>query len=297
MKPLALVLLVLVGSMILTSISSQVYADPQLDSLLRIANQARDNIKIRLSQLATIPDEIAKLYREGSAETDALAQSITKEDVSSSRQHFLSAMKLFRDVSNKMHSLTPPDIPTPPPPDTTRYKKAIDRMEKDGEMVKALATKYNLNIDFTKFDNLIHTARQHLNAGNLEEVTKTHEIAKQFLIHTHNSIKDVVKQKPSDRDRSNTANEIPSTPQTSDEAISAKDSKLERIKTKIQTIKEQLNSLSEKVGENEVVAQLLKRAFSLVEKAKGELDKSPDKAMRTLNEIDKIIRMIQRIAQ
>jgi len=296
MKQLTLVLLVLVGSMILTSISSQVYADPQLDSLLRIANQARDNIKIRLSQLPTIPDEIAKLYKEGSAETNALAQSITKEDVSSSRQHFLSAMKLFRDVSNKMHSLTPPE-PTPPPPDTTRYKKAIDRMEKDGEMVKALATKYNLNIGFTEFDNLIQTARQHLNAGNLGEVTKTLEIAKQFLIHTHNSIKDVVKQKPSDRDRSNTANEIPSTPQTSDEAISAKDSKLERIKTKIQTIEEQLNSLSEKASENEVAAQWLKRAFSLVEKAKGELDKSPDKAMRTLNEIDKIIRMIQRIVQ
>ncbi len=294
MKPLAFVLLVLVGSMILTSISSQVYADPQLNSLLRIANQARDNIKIRLSQLPSIPDEIAKLYREGSAETDALAQSITKEDVSSSRQHFLSAMKLFRDVSNKMHSLTS-DIPTPPPPDTTRYKKAIDRMEKDGEMVKALATKYNLNIDFTKFDNLIQTARQHLNAGNLEEVTKTHEIAKQFLIHTHNSIKDVVKQKPSDRDRSNTANEIPSTPQTSDKAISAKDSKLERIKTKIQTIEEQLNSLSEKVGENEVAAQWLKRAFSLIEKAKEQLDKSPDNSMRTLSEVDKIIRMIQRI--
>lgn len=294
MKPLAFVLLVLVGSMILTSISSQVYADPQLNSLLRIANQARDNIKIRLSQLPSIPDEIAKLYREGSAETDALAQSITKEDVSSSRQHFLSAMKLFRDVSNKMHSLTP-DIPTPPPPDTTRYKKAIDRMEKDGEMVKALATKYNLNIDFTKFDNLIQTARQHLNAGNLEEVTKTHEIAKQFLIHTHNSIKDVVKQKPSDRDRSNTVNEIPSTPQTSDKAISAKDSKLERIKTKIQTIEEQLNSLSEKVGENEVAAQWLKRAFSLIEKAKDQLDKSPDNAMSTLSEVDKIIRMIQRI--
>jgi len=66
---------------------------------------------------------------------------------------------------------------------------------------------------------------------------------------------------------------------------------------KIQTTEEQLNSLSEKASENEVVAQWLKRAFSLVEKAKGELDKSPDKVMRTLNEIDKIIRMIQRIAQ
>ena len=67
MKSLAFVLLVLVVSMVFTNIPSTVFADLQLDSLLRIANQARDNIKIRLSQLTTVPSEIVKLYEQGSS--------------------------------------------------------------------------------------------------------------------------------------------------------------------------------------------------------------------------------------
>ena len=80
MKPLAFILFTLVGSMIL-AIPIQAYADAQLDSLLRIANQARDNIKIRLSQFETAPNEISKLYDQGSVETDELAKSVLNLDV------------------------------------------------------------------------------------------------------------------------------------------------------------------------------------------------------------------------
>jgi len=433
MKPLAFILLVLVGSMILTSIPTQIYADPQLDSLLRIANQARENIKIRLSQLATIPDEIAKLYEQGSAETDALAQSVVQGDISSSKQHFLSAMRLFKATSDKISSSTPAIVGEPlPPTDTSRLKNAIATIEKTAQRIKAVAIKNNVSIDFTEFDNLMHIARQNLEEGNTDEVAKTLAIAKQFLLDAHSSLSAAAKQKVSDRAKaftakqierldkliaqakelnssqdiidtleaakaklqatsdsaeikteikdintikeklneskakrvnviinqletklerlekdvqdddvrakiaqakdmltnlkqlvsdgkfdealhmiksieeilntihiqSNTTNETPNTSQPSDDATnSARDSTLERIKTKIQNLEEQLNSLSEKAGENNVANQWLKRAFSLIEKAKGELDKSPEKAMRTLNEVDKIIRMIQRIIQ
>jgi chromosome segregation ATPase len=74
------------------------------------------------------------------------------------------------------------------------------------------------------------------------------------------------------------------------------DSRLERIKTKIQAQEEQLNSLSESIGENDVAMQWISRAFSLIEKAKLQLDESPEKATSTLNEVDKIIRMVQRLA-
>ena len=286
MKPLALVLLVLVGSMILTSISSQVYADPQLDSLLRIANQARDNIKIRLSQLPTIPHEIAKLYKEGSAETNALAQSVAQGDVTSARQHFLAAMKVFREISSKISDTVTVD---PVRPDCIpRMKEAIDRIMMAGESLKALTTKNNVNIDFTEFDNLIYSAKQHLDAKNCAEVTKALELAKQFLLDAQKKILNNKGTRPKVA-QDELANMLPPPEDTT------RDSKLERIKMKIQTIEEQLNSLSEKVGENEVAAQWLKRAFSLIEKAKDQLDKSPDKAMRTLSEVDKIIRMIQRI--
>ena len=434
MKPLAFVLLVLVGSMVLTSIPSQIYADPQLDSLLRIANQARDNIKIRLSQLTTIPDEIATLYKQGSAETDALAQSVAQGDVSSSKQHFLSAMRIFKETSDKISSSSPAIVGEPlSPTDTSRLKNAITTLEKAAERIKAVAAKNNVSIDFTEFDNLMHIARQNLDRGNTEEVIRTLEIAKQFLLDAHSSLSAVAKQRTADRAKifaakqierldkliaqakelnasqdiidtleaakaklqatsdtaqikieikdintikekineskikrinviinqletkleslerdaqdddarakiaqakdmltnlkqlvsdgkfdealqmiksieeilnsitiqSNTVtNETPNAPQTSNDATnSARDSKIERVKIKIQSLEEQLNSLSDKASGNDIASQWIKRAFSLIEKAQDQLDKSPEKAMRTLNEVDKIVRMIQRITQ
>ncbi len=294
MKLLAFVLLVLVGSMILTSVPSQIYADPQLNSLLRIANQAQDNIKIRLSQLPSIPDEIAKLYGLGSVETDALAQSAAQDDISSSRQHFLSAMKIFRAISDMLNRSVP-EQPRPEPeqprPDLERPRKAIDRIENTGNKLKTVVAQKNLNVDFAEFDRLIQNARENLEAGNIDEVYKTLELAKQLMLEITKLLK-----KPA---QNLTTNEVPSAPQASGDATkdNARDSKIERIKIKIQNLEEQLNRLSDKASGDDIASQWIKRAFSLIEKAQEQLDKSPEKAMRTLNEVDKIVRMIQRIVQ
>src|SRR5689334_25359626 len=122
MKSLAFVLLVLVGSLILTNLPVPSFADPNLDTLLRIATQARDNINIQLSQLPTVPNEISQLYTQGSQETDALAQSVSQNDQSSSKQHFLSAMKIFKEVNDRISSLTPNTNEQTPQIDTLRLK-------------------------------------------------------------------------------------------------------------------------------------------------------------------------------
>lgn len=130
MKPLAFILFTLVGSMILT-VPMQAYADAQLDSLLRIANQARDNIKIRLSQFETVPNEISKLYEQGSTETDELAKSVLNTDVAAAKQHFLSAMKLFKKASDLISSSTPTIGESLSSTDTSRLKTIIIRIEND----------------------------------------------------------------------------------------------------------------------------------------------------------------------
>lgn len=440
MKPLAFVLLALVGSMIIIPI--QVYADLQLDSLLKIANQARDNIKIRLSQLTTVPDEITKLYEQGSAETDALAKSVSQADVAASKQHFLSAMKLFKEASDKMSSSTPTIVGEPlPVTDASRLKTAITRMEKSAEKLKTVATKNNIEIDFTEFDNLIQIAKQNLDAGNVDEVDKTLRIANQFILDAHNSISAAAKQRTLDRAKDFAAKQIESldklitqarelglsqeiidnlqiakeklqkisnakeivsetkgintikekfdaskinrinaiikqfeiklgnldkelqnddsrtkiqaakdmivelkqlvlddkleeasqkiktineiidsikisttttndasnsveTPDDTNKTIETEntdraakvDPKLERIKAKIQAQEEQLNALSETVRDNDVATKWIARALSLLENAKLQLDKSPERTINTLNEVDKIIRMVQRLA-
>ena len=432
MKSLAFILFALVGSMILI-IPMQAYADAQLDSLLRIANQARDNIKIRLSQLETVPNELSKLYEQGSSETDALAKSVLDGDITTSKQHFLSAMKLFKDTSDKISFSTPTAVEeTSTATDTSRLKTMIVKIEKDANRLKAVATKNNIEIDFTEFDNLIQIAKQNLDARNIDLVNKTLGVAKQFILDAYNSISEVAKQRTSDRakifaekqinsldklifqakdlglsqdiidnlqtakekiqkisnaseivletkgintikgkldastvDRINsiitefeskldnlnksaqnddsktkiktandmivelkqlvldnnlegalqkinsikeiltsikvqteatndTSNSVGSTDSTR-KTMKNNDSKVERIKIKIQTIEEQLNNLSETTTENDVASKWLTRAFSLLENAKLYLDTSPEKAMNTLNEIDKIIHMIQKL--
>jgi len=431
MKPLTFALFALVASMVLTSIPAQAFTDSQLDSLLRIANQARDNIKIRLSQIATVPDEIIKLYEQGSSETDALAQSIKQEDVTSAKQHFLTAMRLFKEASDKISSSAPTITEdTLSTADSSRLKIAITRMEKAAEKLKTIANKNNMEIDFSEFDKLMQIAKEKLDAGKIEEVDKTLGIAKQFIIDAHNSLSATAKQRTSDRakdfaikqierldkliiqakenglpqdiidaleaaksrlqkisdtneisieakgintikekidasklNRINTKikqleiritqleNDIQSddsrtilakikdmlielkqlvsegkleepiqkiksiedalkdlttnsniTPESSEEDTSRDtskvyteaDSRLERIKTKIQSLEEQANTLYEKLQGNDVAIKRLKRVFSLIEDAKSQLDSYPEKAMRTLTEVDKILRMIQR---
>lgn len=435
MKPIIFVLFALVGSMIIAPI--QVYADSQLDSLLRIANQARDNIKIRLSQLATVPDEITRLYEQGSTEADELAKSVSQEDVAAAKQHFLSAMKLFKEISDKISSSTPIVEESLSEIDTSRLKTAINRMEKAADRLKAVATKNNIEIDFTGFDNLIQIAKRNLDAGNMDEVNKTLGVANQFILDTYDSISDAAKQRTSDRAKNFAAKQIESldklitqardlglsqdiidnlqaakeklqkisdakeivseakgintirekldaskinrinaiitqfeikldnldkeslsddsrakiqtardmivelkqlvldgkldeillkiksineiinsiristetndvnSVETSDSEkttetdntnrVAKTDSKLERIKVKIQAQEEQLNTLSETVKDNDIATKWITRAFSLLENAKLQLDKSPERTINALNEIDKIIRMVQRL--
>lgn len=433
MKSLAFVLLVLVVSMVFTNIPSTVFADSQLDSLLRIANQARDNIKIRLSQLTTIPDEINNLYKQGSSETDLLAQSIKQEDVTSAKQHFLIAMKLFKDASDKIPSSTSIAANTRTITDSSQLKIVITRMEKDAENIKNIANKNNVEIDFSEFDRLIQNAKENLDTGKIDEVNKALVAAKQILIDAHNFLSTAAKQKTQDRvkdfvtkqiemldkliiqakengfpqnivdtleatksrlqkisnaneitlevkgissikekiDTSNanrinakikqlemkiaqlendiqdnesrtTLAEIKNTftelkqlvsdnkldeslqkikiiedalndlnatssatqvrsevnaPANKAKVNAESDPKLEKIRTKIQSLEEQANALSEKMQDNDFALKQLKRVFLLIENAKSQLDSSPEKATRTLIEADKILRIIQKSSQ
>ena len=209
MKPLVFVLLVLVVSLILTNLPVPSYADPKLDALLRIATQARDNISIQLSQLPTVPGEINQLYKQGSEETDALAQSVSQEDEGSSKGHFLSAIRIFKAINDKISSLTPVTTNEQPSQiDTLRLKGEINRMQNLGDKLKKISIHNNVEINFTKFDELIQDARQNLNVGNVDQVNNDLKTANQFLLDAHHILVDAAKKKTSDRARDFTNKQI-----------------------------------------------------------------------------------------
>jgi len=208
MKPLAFVLLGLVGSLILANLPAPSYADPNLDTLLRIATQARDNINIQLSQLPSVSDEINQLYKQGTGETDALAQSVSQGDQASAKNHFLSAMRIFKSVNDKIPSLTPVTTSGPPQIDTSQLKDDINRKQNLGDRLKTIATNNNVEINFTKFDVLMQDARQNLDAGNADQVKKDLVNVNQFLLDTHHVLANAAIKKTPDRAKNFTVKEI-----------------------------------------------------------------------------------------
>ncbi len=207
MKILSFVLIALVGTMIL-NIPIQSYADPQMDTLLRIATQARDNLSITISQINNVSDEITKLYNQGSSETDELAKAIDKQDVDSAKQHFLSAMQFFKTTNDKINSLNATAYTDQQRTDILQLQSEITRMDNIGKRLKTIAITNHVDIDFTKLDQFVQTARQDLDSGNIEDASKAIQNANQFVIDVHHSLATIAQQRTSDRAKDFTEKQI-----------------------------------------------------------------------------------------
>jgi len=207
MKALVIIFLALVGTLILNG-PIQSYADPQLDALLQIATQARENLKMNISQINNVPDEVRNLFNQGSNETDALSNSINQNDVVSAKQHFLSAMNFFKATNDKINSLNTTSANDQQQTDTLQLQSEISRTEKIGEMLKTISITNHANLDFTQFDQLIQKAKQDLDNGNTNEASKSIGVANSIVIDAHHSLTEVAKQRTSERAKDFTEKQI-----------------------------------------------------------------------------------------
>ena len=207
MKALSVILLGLVATLILNG-PIQSYADSQLDSLLRIAIQARENLKMNISQINNVPDEITRLFKQGSDETDALANAINKKDFASTRQHFLSAMNFFKTTNDKINSLGSTQANIQKTSDVSDLQSKITRMKNQAQMLKTIAITNHANFDFTQFDQLIQKAKQDLDNRNINEVSKSIDASNQILIDAHHYLTEIAKQRSVDRAKDFTEKQI-----------------------------------------------------------------------------------------
>lgn len=162
-KTVTFTLLVLVSSMILGSIPNYVYADSQSDSLIRIASQARDQLKIQLSQIEA-SQEIKEKFELGSAEIESLIQAVKDENVSAAREHFLSAMKIFSEIIQQISEgpSTSEASLSVSQPETSRISNELDRFERYIVQLQGISDKNGFEIDFSHTHELINRARNEL---------------------------------------------------------------------------------------------------------------------------------------
>ncbi|MBI5146477.1 MAG: hypothetical protein HZA84_04580 [Thaumarchaeota archaeon] len=208
---LSIILTALAVSMIFSAVPT-VLADSQLDSLVNIAAQARTQVKLQLDRADNVPDDIKALYEQGNSETELLINSVKQQDVAQSKQHFLSAMKIFKQISMTFSSTqTAPKAATAPQIMQTKqapstadidYKTSISRMENYVNTLKGLVAKNNISIDFTMLDELIQNAKADIAKGDMISVEKTYDELKTAITNTQNLIKEKTNQKLVDRAKS-----------------------------------------------------------------------------------------------
>ncbi len=206
---LSIILTALAVSMIFSAVPT-VLADSQLDSLVNIATQARTQVKLQLDRADNVSDDIKALYEQGNSETELLINSVKQQDVAQSKQHFLSAMKIFKQISMTFSSTQTAPKTTPqvmqakqaPPTADIDYKTSISRMENYVNTLKGLVAKNNISIDFTMLDELIQNAKADIAKGDMISVEKTYDELKTAITNTQNLIKEKTNQKLVDRAKS-----------------------------------------------------------------------------------------------
>jgi transposase len=196
---LSLALFALVASMIV----SPAFADSKLDSFVGLATKARDQVKLQLDKMPSVSEEIKSLYAHGSSETEQLIVSAKAGDSVEAKKHFLAAMKSFRQITQMFSEV----IPTPEPVASKMaalvadfdYGNALKRFEANINILKTVAVKNNLQIDFSRIDGLLQTAKENLASGDMVTLEKTFLELKTAGADLQAAIKNMVRERSDTR--------------------------------------------------------------------------------------------------
>ncbi|MEX0861847.1 hypothetical protein [Nitrosopumilus sp.] len=196
-------LLVLVLSMAFGGVINNVYAADDPAILLKIAKRAQEQIQNQISNDSS--DNVKVLFEEGAKKVIALEKALKNDDTVSAKEHFLSAMKFFKEISRH---LTTPDnsssvASTTESKDTRDIAKDpsndLQRLHVYVDSLKTIAEKYNTIIDFSELDTLFIKARQQINDNQFTQTVETISKIKETVAELNNSIRKAASQQESQR--------------------------------------------------------------------------------------------------
>ena len=202
-KITSIALFALVASMIMGSIPNYAYADSQSDSLIRIASQARDQVKIQLSKVDAT-QEIKDKFEIGSVEIRLLIEASKNEDVPAYRQHFLSAMNIFNEIIQQISEISSTSdaaLSSSQTVVTSSISHELDRLERYIDRLKGIAIRNGIDIDSSYVDKLIDKTRNEIEEGNSVETSTIKEI-KQSIVDLNNSLREKTREYTTDRAKS-----------------------------------------------------------------------------------------------
>jgi len=158
--------LFLVASICFVTIPNTAQADSQLDILIKITQNTKEHIKNDIDKLNNVSQEVYDFFDEGTKETTLLIQAAEKEDASSAKQHFISAMIAFKQASL---AILENESQKTPQAATYDHSQTIKKYENNIKKLKLISAKLNADIDFEQIDQLLALAKENISKGSIEQ--------------------------------------------------------------------------------------------------------------------------------
>ena len=196
-------LLILVVSMVLGGITSNVSAADDPTILLTIAKRAQEQINNQIS--ADSSDKIKRLFEEGTQNVNALEKALRSDDIDAAKKYFLSAMKIFEEISRQLTtSNTVSDAR--PQADSASVRSTVkdpsndlQRLQVYVNSLKTIAKKYNTSIDFSELDGLFVDARKQVSDKQFELAVETLHKIKETIVKINKEIREEASKQESER--------------------------------------------------------------------------------------------------
>lgn len=199
MKSIALYgVLILTASLVLGGMINSAFATENPSILVKIAKRAQDQIQNQISNDTS--EEIKKLFESGKRGVIAIEDSLSVNDMTSAKEHFLSTMKTFTEISRQLASSQSSQSET----NTVQKTKSnpsndLIRMNSYLKNLKAIANNHSATINFKQIDELILSARNQINTNQLIEATQTIQEIKQAIIEINQELRQQTSQQETNR--------------------------------------------------------------------------------------------------
>jgi hypothetical protein len=193
-----------------------------------------------------------------------LISAVKQNDVAQAKQHFLAAMKIFKQVSVELsepqQAVTTLKTSQVDPAILTRYQNDIDRTEKYVDMLKDLVTKNDFTVDFLKVEELIQNARSSLAASDIPSIERIVGQLRVALNDVQNAISEQTRERQNERIRSFVNDYIATTETKLADFEPYMD---ETIKPKFEAVRQTIAELKNQTSADEAT-KLLRHLDSLV---------------------------------
>ncbi|AFS83748.1 hypothetical protein [Candidatus Nitrosopumilus sediminis] len=267
MKTLALfTIFVLVFGTLSTSLVSDAYAQNDPNILLRIAEQADKQIKNQLDRSYgdSVPSNIEDLYEKAHTAVESLENSLP-DDVEQAREDFLTAMKLFQQISRMVSTYTTETKVSTSDVSDRDLKSELNRLHKYFQSLKSVSEKQKTGIELSEIQRLFILANEQIIADDTQGAIQTINEIKSLIISIKEHIRDYSSNSASDRVKEFILKQLERIQKVLDRADS-ETADLEKANSLIEEIEiliseDKISDAKKKFGELNKIVKIIKKSI------------------------------------